>query len=367
MTARLLAVAAPVFFSVGTTGPLQAGAQTNKALVQRVVDEIWNRGNLDLTDELFAPDFVNDDPNPGAATDLNGYEEWVARWRSAFPDFHIEVHDLVAERNKVAARLTATGTHQGDFLGIPATSTRVTMKIINLYRLDSGRVVEVYRSYDLLGLGQQLGYFGPLPEEVFPFSFARRTDPGDFAWGDPSEAIGDPGHPESNKALCVQEIEEGWNQGDAAAALGVVAPTFVFHSIYPEVTDFESYREWIEGHIDPDDPTQIAIHDLIAEGDRVADLSAADLGEGLAEEGIRISRFAGGKMVEMWRNLNVLPVLIGMGLLPTFPGVEGGSSARVEDEQVIRECLCQGLEQTPDTAGICPTFLGSDRYISSHS
>jgi hypothetical protein len=198
------------------------------------------------------------------------------------------------------------------------------MKIINLYRLDGGRIAEVYRSYDLLGLGQQLGYLEPLPEEVFPFSFAGRKNPAEFAWGDPSESTGDPGGPQSNKALCVREVEEGWNRGDAAAALAIVAPTFVFHSVYPEVIDFESYRQWIEGHIDPENPTQIAIDDLIAEGDKVVDLSVADLGGGLVEEGIRISRFADGKMVEMWRNLNVLPVLIELGLLPTFPEFEGG-------------------------------------------
>ena len=322
MAARFLTAVPLVFLLAGTSGPVQAGAQTAKEVVQRVADEIWSQGNLDLTDELFVPGFVNHDPNPGAVADLDGYRKWVARWRAGFPDFRVEVHDLVAEGDKVAARLTATGTHQGDFLGVPATGIRVTMKIINLYRLDSGRIAEVYRSYDLLGLGQQLGYFEPLPEEVFPFSFARRTDPGDFLWGDPSDVTGSLGVPESNKALCVREIEEGWNRGDAATALEIVDSTFVFHSIYPEVTDFESYRQWIEGLIDPEEPTQITITDLIAEGDRVVDLSVADLGQE-KEMGIRISRFADGKMVEMWRNLNALPILIGFGLFPTFPELAG--------------------------------------------
>ncbi len=324
MAAGLLTAIPLVFFFAWVSGPSRAGAQTTKEIVQRVIDEIWNQGDLGRADELFAPGFINHDPNPGAIADLGGFREWVSRWHAAFPDLHVEIHDLVAEGHKVAARLTATGTHRGDFLGVPATGIRVTMKVINLYRLEGGRIAEVYRSYDLLGLGQQLGYFEPIPEEVFPFSFARRTDPGEFSWGDASEMTGDPGDPESNKALCVREIEEGWNQGDAAAALEVVAPTFVFHSIYPEVTDFDSYRQWIEGHIDPENPTQIAIRDLFAEGDRVVDLSVADLGRGLEEAGIRISRFADGKMVEMWRCLNVLPVFIELGLLPTFPELAGG-------------------------------------------
>jgi len=175
-----------------------------------------------------------------------------------------------------------------------------------------------------LGVGQQIGYFEPLPEEVFPYSFARRTEPGDFRWGEPSAVTGDPGDPESNKALCVREVEEGWNQGNVAAALELVAPTFVWHSIYPEVTDYESYVQWLKGHIDTENPTQITIEILIAEGDKVVDLSTADLGGGIRESAIRISRFADGKLVEMWRNLNVLPLFITMGLLPAFPEFAGG-------------------------------------------
>lgn len=324
MSARFLIAACVMPLLAGTSSPPPASAQAAKEIVRGVIDEVWNQGHLDRTEELFVPGFVNHDPNPGAAADLGDYKKWVVRWRTAFPDLHVQVHDLVAEGDKVAARLTATGTHRGDFLGVRATGTRVTMKIINLYRFEGGKIAEAHRSYDLLGLGQQLGYFEPIPEDVVPVSFARRTEPGEFLWGEASEVTGDAGDPDSNKVLLVREIEEGWNRGDAAAALEIVAPTFVFHSVYPEVADFESYRRWLEGHIDPENPTQITIVDLIAERDRVVDLSVADLGRGLAEAGIRISRFADGKMVEMWRSLNVLPVFIGLGLLPTFPEFAAG-------------------------------------------
>jgi hypothetical protein len=172
-------------------------------------------------------------------------------------------------------------------------------------------------------MGQQVGYFEPLPEEVFPFSFARRSRPSDFRWGEPSAVTGNPGDPESNKALCVREVE-GWNQGNAAAALEFVAPTFVWHSIYPEVTDYESYTQWVKEHPDPDNPTQITIEDLIAEGDKVVDQYSADLGGGMTLSGIRISRFADSKTVEMWRNENVLPALIAIGLFPAFPEFTAG-------------------------------------------
>jgi steroid delta-isomerase-like uncharacterized protein len=324
MRARICSVVPVGFMFLTLAGAPLANAQTNAEIVQRVADEVWNRGNLAVADELFADDFVNHDPNPGGATDLEGYKKWVRRWRAAFPDYHVEVHDVIAEKDRVGARYTVTGTHQGALFGVPATGIQVTMKGINLYRLDQGKIAEAHRSYDFLGVGQQIGYFEPLPEEVFPFSFARRTKPDDFRWGKPSAVTGNPGDPESNKALCVREVEEGWNQGNAAAALDYVAPTFVWHSIYPEVTDYESYTQWLKEHIDPDNPTQITIEQLIAEGDKVVDLSTADLGGGMKESAIRISRFADGRLVEMWRNINVLPLFIAMGLLPAFPEYAGG-------------------------------------------
>ena len=321
---RIGSVVAAGFVFLTWVGAPRASAQTNAEIVQRVADEIWNRGNLPAADELFADDFINHDPNPGGVTDLEGYKRWVRRWRAAFPDYHVEVHDLIAEGDRVGVRYTVTGTHQGEFFGVPASGIGVTMKGINLYRLDQGKIVEVHHSYDLLGVGQQIGYFEPLSEEVFPFSFARRTEPGDFRWGEPSAVKGDPGDPKSNKALCVREVEEGWNQGNAAAALELVAPTFVWHSIYPEVTDYDSYTQWLKGHIDSENPTQITIETLIAEADKVVDLSTADLGGGMKESAIRISRFADGKLVEMWRNINVLPLFFAMGLLPAFPELAGG-------------------------------------------
>lgn len=319
MLARISSAEAVGFMFLALVGVPQANAQTNAEIVQRVADEIWNQGNLTVVDELFADDFVNHDPNPGGVTDLDGYKKWVREWRAAFPDYHVQVHDLITDGDKVGVRYTVTGTHQGELFGVQASEIQITMKGVSIYRLDHGKIAEVHRSYDLLGVGQQIGYFEPLPEEVFPFSFARRTEPGDFGWGEPSAVTGDPGDPESNKALCVREIEEGWNQGNAAAALELVAPTFTWHSIYPEVTDYESYVRWLKGHIDPENPTQITIETLIAEADKVVDLSTADLGGGMKESAIRISRFADGKLVEMWRNINVLPLFIAMGLLPAFP------------------------------------------------
>ena len=324
MLAGIRSVVPVGFMLLAAGGVARANAQTNVEIVRRVADEVWNQGDLTAADQLFADDFANHDPNAGGVTNLEGYKRWVLEWRAAFPDYHVEIHELIAERDKVGARYTVTGTHQGELFGVPASGVQVTMKGINIYRLDHGKIAEVHRSYDLLGVGQQVGYFEPLPEEVFPFSPVRRTEPDDFRWGEPSAVTGAPGDPESNEALCVREVEEGWNQGNAAVALEFVAPTFVWHSIYPEVTDYQSYTQWLEQHIDPDNPTQITLEQLFAAGDKVVDLYSADLGGGMTLAGIRISRFADGKLVEMWRNEDVLPVLIAMGLFPALPEFAAG-------------------------------------------
>jgi len=165
MCARISTVVLVGFLLVALSGVFQADAQTedNKAIVQRVADEIWNQGNLGAADELFAADFVNHDINPPGVTDLEGYKAWVVEWRAAFPDYYVEVHDLVAEGDKVGARCTVTGTHQGELFGIPATGKQVTMMGIDIYRLADGKIAEVRRAYDMLGVCQQIGYYQPIP------------------------------------------------------------------------------------------------------------------------------------------------------------------------------------------------------------
>ena len=94
----------------------------------------------------------------------------------------------------------------------------MTMKMINIYRFADGKISEVWRGYDLLGVGQQIGYYQPIQD--FPCSFARRSSPGKFVWGPDSDVIGDPGNSEANKALIVREVVDGWGQGDEAVAGG---------------------------------------------------------------------------------------------------------------------------------------------------
>ncbi|RLC34417.1 MAG: ester cyclase [Candidatus Nealsonbacteria bacterium] len=132
----------------------------NKAIVGRL-GELWNTGNLVIADEIFGADFVNHDPNDPNIINLEGYKGFVAATRTSFPDFHVTNEDLVAESDKVAKRYTVTGTHRGEFIGIPPTENHITITGINFYRIASGKIVETWWSSDALGMLQQLGVIPP--------------------------------------------------------------------------------------------------------------------------------------------------------------------------------------------------------------
>jgi predicted ester cyclase len=131
----------------------------NKAIVVQLYEEIFNKGNLDLADHLVAPNAVNHDPAvpPGIPSNgPQGLKSAVTMLRSAFPDDHHTIEDLIAEGDKVVVRLTHSGTHQGNFMGLAPTGKHITNTAIYIFRFASGQLVEYWGNRDDLGLLQQL-------------------------------------------------------------------------------------------------------------------------------------------------------------------------------------------------------------------
>ncbi len=98
---------------------------------------------------------------PPEAKSLEGFKQLLPALPQAFPDVLFEAEDLVAEGDKVAFRLNWTGTHQGEFFGIPPTGTRATVSEMHMFRIADGKVVERWGEWDALGLMQQLGAAPP--------------------------------------------------------------------------------------------------------------------------------------------------------------------------------------------------------------
>jgi steroid delta-isomerase-like uncharacterized protein len=139
-----------------TKGELLMSVEQNKANVRRVFEEGWNQGNTAVFDELFAADYLGHDPS-GPIHGPEGFKQYYATYRAAFPDTRLTIEDLIAEGDKVVARWTGTGTHQGALMGIPPSGKQVTITGISIIHIANGKAVEDWVNFDALGMLQQIG------------------------------------------------------------------------------------------------------------------------------------------------------------------------------------------------------------------
>lgn len=131
--------------------------EANKALIRRHFDEIWNGRWLDIAKELVAPSYHSHFPLPGQPAGIEGFVYAIRLLHASFPDLQITVEDLIAEGDRVVARLTAQGTHLGTFRGIPPTRRAVRWSGIRIFRIADERIAEHWANWDDLSLMQQLG------------------------------------------------------------------------------------------------------------------------------------------------------------------------------------------------------------------
>lgn len=135
-----------------TTNPVGS----TEALVRRWTEVLWN-GQLELIDDVFAPQVVDHNPLPGQAPGRDGQRQVVQLFRSAFPDLTVTAHDIITSGPAAAVRWSATGTHRGEVLGVAPTGRHVTLRGIDIVRIDEGRISERWGEFDGLGLLAQLG------------------------------------------------------------------------------------------------------------------------------------------------------------------------------------------------------------------
>lgn len=128
----------------------------NKATVRRFYEEVFNKGNLSAIDALTVPGFVEHSMMPGQKPGMDAFKQSIRDFRSAFPDMHFTIDDMIASGDKVVARWTMRGTNRGRFMGVAPTGRKVTMRGVDIVRLRRGRAVEHWGYEDDLGLMQQL-------------------------------------------------------------------------------------------------------------------------------------------------------------------------------------------------------------------
>lgn len=133
--------------------------EENKELIRRGIEEVTNQRKLNLAPEYFAPDFKRHDlgrlfPDRAGA---GGVRDHISMILTAMPDMRLDVHEILADGDKVAVWYTLRGTHTGEFLGVRGTGGQVAVAGINIYRVVDGKVVETWQLSDGLGLLRQLG------------------------------------------------------------------------------------------------------------------------------------------------------------------------------------------------------------------
>jgi steroid delta-isomerase-like uncharacterized protein len=135
----------------------------NKAIVHRLYEEVWNRRKLEVIKEIISPSHALQAPNmSGSSIGPEAYKRNVLAFLAGFPDLRWSIEDTIAEKDKVVACWTISGTHKGDYLGIPATNKKVSVEGITIHNVAGGKIMDSYSNWDVLGMMQQLGVVPPL-------------------------------------------------------------------------------------------------------------------------------------------------------------------------------------------------------------
>jgi predicted ester cyclase len=131
-------------------------ASENKAVVLRSEAELWSKGNLAVADQVYSPDFVCHFIMGREWRGLQGIRHAVKSHRTSFPDWNERVDDIIAEGDRVAIRITSTGTQLGEFEGLKPTRRKITIQEFHIFRLSGGKIVEQWGMPDVQGLMAQL-------------------------------------------------------------------------------------------------------------------------------------------------------------------------------------------------------------------
>ncbi|HTF26949.1 MAG TPA: ester cyclase [Candidatus Limnocylindria bacterium] len=130
----------------------------NKAVVRRLYEEVWNKRRLELVDEIISPSHALHDPTlTDSSVGPDAYKRQVSRFIVGIPDLRFTIEDIVDEKEKLAVAWTISGTHTGEFMGIPATNKKVYVEGITINHIVDGKIMDSYVSWDTFGMMQQLG------------------------------------------------------------------------------------------------------------------------------------------------------------------------------------------------------------------
>jgi steroid delta-isomerase-like uncharacterized protein len=153
-----------VFCLCAVAAAFAGDEEKNTAVMKRFYEEVVNKGNMQLIDELVAAEFVDHEEFPAMEKGREGLKQFFTMFRAAFPDLHFQINDMAAKGDKVWAYITIHGTHKGEFMGMAATDKKIAVKGFDIVRFVEGKAVEHWGLTDSMTMMQQLGAL-PAPEQ----------------------------------------------------------------------------------------------------------------------------------------------------------------------------------------------------------
>ena len=136
-------------------------SEENKALVRRWFEEVWNKGRAEAIEEMFDENGIAHGLSDDPANPIRGprdYRPFYEVFRQAFPNITVVIEDMIAEGDKVVARCSVRGKHEGEFMGRAATQVPIELTGITIVRIDNGKIVEAWNNFDFLTLYKQCGH-----------------------------------------------------------------------------------------------------------------------------------------------------------------------------------------------------------------
>lgn len=128
-----------------------------KEIYQHYIEELWHQKNLAAAENYFAPDYVDHAAPPMQPPGIEGAKFIIGYFLSAFPDVQIQIDDMIVEDDKLVARLSSHGTHQGNFFGLPPTQKMFQNTGIHIVRFRDDKMIAHWANNDDLGLLRQIG------------------------------------------------------------------------------------------------------------------------------------------------------------------------------------------------------------------
>jgi steroid delta-isomerase-like uncharacterized protein len=270
----------------------------NRELLRRAHAEVWSQGNLAAADELYAPDFVCHFVAGSEWKGVEGLKAEVRRHRTSFPDWHEHIEQIVAEGDFVVTRFTSTGTQLGPFNGRPTSGRKVKISELSVHRIANGKIAEQWGCPDVISLEQQLGAGDPAAE---------------------------------NERIIRRYFEKWANRGDTTVADELIATNLVLRNPPAVINSLEAYKKGMAAFHAAFPDLRFTVEDLIAEGSRVVvrwTLVGTQRGEfqgrpaagkAMTVTGTSTFRLAGGKIQEIWVNMDRLAMQEQLGWLPAPP------------------------------------------------